>query len=209
MSIAAILLAAHSIDGHEHNPGLLPWRADQTLIEYQVDQLERVLREASPAAWVIEVVVGLDAEEVIPIVAGDNVEPIIDPTWMSDPSSALRVGAAAVPRGTTSVLIVPVTAPRPASIYRTVIEAHATSGARITRPSFEGTPGYPIVVDENVLAALRNVSDERGGIDALLQQHTENAHDVPLESAVALLSIRSLSDYVEARASFAFDVTRG
>jgi CTP:molybdopterin cytidylyltransferase MocA len=67
---------------------------ESTLIEYQIEQVT--------AAGVrdVEVVLGYEAERVIPLVALDGVEAIIDANWRSGEVSSLRVGAAAVPRGT-------------------------------------------------------------------------------------------------------------
>jgi CTP:molybdopterin cytidylyltransferase MocA len=189
MSLAAILLAtARDADGRPL--ALLPWDEERTLVEYQVEQLQLAgVRD-------IEVVLAPDATDVIPLVAADNVEPIID-AFDIDEASAVRVGSSAVPRGTDAALIVRVDEPRPASVYARLLEAH-TPDALLTRPSFAGTAGAPVIVNERMLEQLRNVRDAAMAI-ALLR--TNNAAvDVPWDSDVVLLRVGNAEECARLRA---------
>ena len=154
---AAILIAAAKAPRRDDALALQPWSGDQTLVEYQIEQLQ--------AAGVrdIEVVLGHDAERVIPLVAADNVEPIVNATWDRDPASSLRVGASALVRGTMTAIVLDIAEPRPASILRALRDAHEATDAEVTVPQFEGTRGTPMVFGAQALAALRNV---RGDDDA-------------------------------------------
>ncbi len=193
MAIAAILLAAgaEEIDGTPL--ALLPWREDETLIEYHVAQLQAAGVDA------IEVVLGHDAERVIPIIAREDVEPIVNARWRTDTASSVRVGASAVPRDTQAAIVVRLNEPRPADVYRRLLDAHLRTGAPITRPAFRGMPGAPIVVDAAVLSELRNATDVAGGLDGIVARHAGEIADVAFEDRIVLLRITSAENYRQAR----------
>jgi molybdenum cofactor cytidylyltransferase len=195
MVIAAILLAAgaEEIDGTPL--ALLPWREDETLIEYHVAQLHAAGVDA------IEVVLGYDAERAIPLVAGDNVEPIVNARWRTDAASSVRVGASAVPRDTHAAIVVRLNEPRPADVYRRLLDAHLRNGAPITRPAFRGIPGAPIVVGRAMLAELRNATDN-GGLDGIIAGYAGEIADVAFDDRIVLLHIADADGYRQARSDY-------
>jgi CTP:molybdopterin cytidylyltransferase MocA len=189
MSLAAILLAsARDADGHPL--ALLPWDNNRTLVEYQVEQLQLAgVRD-------IEIVLASDAADVIPLVSADNVEPIVDAFDEPGGASALRVGASAVPRGTTTAIIVSVDEPRPAAVYARLLEAH-TPDATLTRPSYEGAAAAPCIVNERMLEQLRNVRDA-AMVEALLARNDATV-DVPWDSDLVLLRVANADDCARLR----------
>ena len=199
MVTAAILLSTGDAEIDGVPLALLPWHGDETLIEYHIAQLQ------AAGVDVIEVVLGHEAERIIPLVARDNVEPIVDGRWQADAASGVRVGATAVPRDTEAAIIVRVDEPRPMGVYRRLLDEHLRSGAAITRPAFEGTPGAPIVVDRALLAELRNATDAAGGLDGILARHAGTMPAVAFESGVVLMRIETAEEYAAARESGAFD----
>ena len=192
MAIAAILLAADELVIDGTPVALLPWGDASTLIEYQIDELQAAGVDA------IEVVLGFNGETLIPLVARENVEPLVNPRWR-DTASSLRVGAAAVPRDTEYALIVRLEEPRPSHVNRALLEAHRGVG-QITRPAFQDAPGAPIVAGYDALAALRNGTG--GGPYGMLAQWPTVVH-VPFDSDVVLLTIRSRADYERALSALA------
>ncbi len=190
MGLSAILIAStapeHPDDGP---PALWPWRGGETLIEYHLAQL------AAAGVRDIVVVLGYEAERIIPLVARDNVEPIIDPRWVSGPTASLRTGASAVPRGADTAIIVYINEPRPAAIFTTLLDAHFDGGAAITRPSWEGSPGAPIIIGEAVLAEVRNLTDDARGIEAVCDRHAAEMADVPFESPVVRHRVSTFVDW--------------
>ena len=191
--IAAILLAAGdaSIDGVPL--ALLPWDDGETLIEYHVAQLR------AAGVDVIEVVLGYEAERIIPLVALDDVEPIVNARWQDGEAGSLRVGATAVPRDTSAAIVVRIDEPREAGVYRQLLDEHARSGAAITRPAFEGTPGTPIIVERAVLAELRNATDAAGGLDGILARHATEIVEVAFGDDAVLLRIEDAASYARVR----------
>lgn len=196
MITAAILLAAGPRDAAHEPAALLRWDGGDTLVEFQVAQLQ------AAGVDVIEVVLGADAERIIPLVARNNVEPIIDPRWGEGIASAIRAGAAAVPRDTATAIIVEVEQPRPAGVYRRLLDEHLAHGAAVTRPTFEGTPGSPIVLGRAALAEARNLTDDVRGLGAIIDRHTGDIYEVPFDGDIVLLEVRSVEDYERARAVF-------
>jgi len=196
MLVAAIVLAAGTPGSAQPPAALLPWDGDDTLIEYQVAQLQ------AAGVDVIEVVLGDAAERVIALVAADDVEPIVNPRWSEGVAGSVRAGAAAVPRDTETAIVVNVEEPRPAEVYRRLLDEHHAHGAAITRPTFEGTPGTPTVLGRAALAEARNLIDDAPGLRAIIDRHAGDIRDVPFDSEVVLLRVRSAEDCAHARVVF-------
>jgi CTP:molybdopterin cytidylyltransferase MocA len=153
--IAAILLADRG-----RNPDGTPLALRQgerdALIEWQVAEL------FAGGVNVVEVVLGDGADEVIPLVSGDNVEPIVNDRWADGEASSLRVGATATPRNTDTAVIVWLRRPREAAVIEATLREHQDAGATVTRPFSGDTPGSPVCIDGTVLARVRNIAD---GVD--------------------------------------------
>ncbi len=175
-------------------PGLLalaPWRDGETLVEYVVEQvLAAGVRD-------IEVVIPPDGDAIIPLVARDNVEPVID-TRNAGTVSAIQIGATSLPRGTTDALIIDVALPRRAALLRALIDAHEAGGAAITRAAHAGEGDWPFVAGEAVLGGLRNVADA-DGLSRVLASFASATRDWACDDPVGLLEIRSADDLARAR----------
>ena len=196
MTVAAILLAAGASERMGRPKALLPWVGGLTLVEYQVEQLLVAGVEA------IEVVLGSDADEIIPLIAGDNVEPIVNRRWREGRAGSVRTGATAVPRGTDTALVVNVDQPRPANVYRRLIDAHRDRAAAISRPTHGDAHGHPIVLGEAALAEARNVTDEKMGLRAVVERHRHELLEVPFDDPVVLLDLNTPEEYERALAAF-------
>jgi len=187
---AAILLAGARVPAFDDAVALLPF-GDGTLVEYQVEQLR------AAGVDVIEVVLGHEAERIIPLVGLDNVEPIVDARWDESAASALRVGATAVPRETVRALIVSVAAPRTAADYRRLLEAHRDGDAPVATLAGDDAP---VAVSRAVLAEIRNLRDDAPGLGPIVERHGLRA--VP--GGGAAISITSRESYAAALRAFGF-----
>ena len=195
MVIAAILLAAEDIRIDGTLLPLLPFDDDQTLIEYHVAQLQ------AAGVEVIEVVLGCEAERIIPLVAQNDVEPIVNARWRDGEAGSIRVGATAVPRDTEAAIVIRIDEPRPAEIMRRLLDEHIARGAMLTRASHGGSAGAPIVVGRAVLSELRNVTDA-GGLDAVVALHAHELTDVAFVEDIVLFRILDAAGYERARERF-------
>lgn len=170
MTLAAIVLAADRAPGGDVAAALLAVDGDGTPVERQVDELLAAFRQLGEAP-AIEVVLGYDAERIIPLIARDNVEPIVNAAWVEGIASSLRVGATAVPRGTTAALIVDVAQLCDADECVRLVQAHRASGAAIVAAQGGAGSTRPMVVDASVLAELRNLREDDDALGALLARH--------------------------------------
>jgi molybdenum cofactor cytidylyltransferase len=193
MITSAILIASDGALIEGVPIALLPWRDDETLIEFQVAQL------LDAGVDVVEVVLGFEAEHIIPLVARDNVEPIVNDRWREGVAGSIRVGATAVPRETDTAIVVRVDEPRSAGVYRRLLDEHRRTGAPITQAS----SGSPIVVSRAMLAELRNVTDG-GGLEAVLARQAEETVQVAFEGD-AIVRIETADGYALARLSGRFE----
>jgi CTP:molybdopterin cytidylyltransferase MocA len=195
MSVTAILLA-HEAAPDGTAPALYRWSGDLTLVEFHIEQIHAAgIRD-------IEVVLAADADRIISLLACDGVEPVISGSSPEDEDNALRVGAAAVPRGTTTAIIARVAEPRPASLYARLLEEHLAREATITRPSRNGRSGSPVAVNAAILEELRNLRD-RHGLDGLLARHAGSIATFDCPDNIVTLHIESQQDCARAAALLA------
>jgi molybdenum cofactor cytidylyltransferase len=193
VSVAAVLLAT-ALDDAGAPAALLPWDAGRTLVEFQVEVLESCGVDA------IEVVLGPDAERIIPLLSGEDVEPVVNPRWREGVAGSLRVGASAVPRDTPVAIIAAVEEPRPASLYRALLDAHAGAHAGLTLPVHDGRRGRPLVAGYDALAYVRNLTDGRG-IDAVVERFASQVTELAWPDDDVLLSVRNAAGCAAARAA--------
>jgi CTP:molybdopterin cytidylyltransferase MocA len=174
--IAAIILADPDIGSDGTPVALRAWEGGASLIEWQIAQVQ------AAGVEVIVVVVGPYAERLIPLVSGDDVEPIVNDRWPAGEAASVRVGAIATPRNTTTAVIVWIARPRDEGTLRAVLDEHLAAGARVTRLFSGDAPGSPVCVDADVLARLRNLSDGAEIEDVLRSYDTlvvRQAGDLP------------------------------
>jgi molybdenum cofactor cytidylyltransferase len=119
----------------------------------------------------------------------------------------MRVGAAAVPRGTGTALVVNVDQPRPAAVFRRLMDAHRERAAVITRPTYGDAHGHPIVLGEAALAEARNVTDEKMGLRAVVDRHRHELLEVPFDDPVVLLDLNTPEEYERALAAWNADAS--
>ena len=196
---SAILLAAGESTRMGRTKALLPW-AGTTLIEYQV----RELRAAGVED--VAVVLGHDWLRVREMLAS-NVQPwharvVVNEAYREGRASSLRAGAAALPDSADPIVVLSVDQPRPREIVRALLEAHASGGASITIPTFEGRRGHPVVVAGALLAELREASEEAQGLRGVIAAHEASVREVAVDSEQAVLDINTPEEYEAALAPY-------
>lgn len=203
MALAALLLAG----GESRRMGafkpLLPWRPPnrrgepaQTLIEYQLVQL------ASLPADPIVVVLGHRADEVLPVVRRAGAVAVVNELYAEGRASSVRVGAAALPEDTQTLVILNVDQPRPLAVIKRLVDAHRAGRNLITVPVYEGQHGHPLVLDGCLLPELRQVQEATQGLRAVLRRHHGRIAEVPFDSPLVLLDINRPEEYDRARDTF-------
>jgi molybdenum cofactor cytidylyltransferase len=174
---------------------LLEW-GGHTLIEYQLAQLNE------PPVDRVVVVLGHRADEVAPYVHGAGAQAVINEMYAQGRANSLRVGAAALPEDTTTVLVLNVDQPRPHDVIARLVDAHRLSDSLITIPTYKERRGHPPVLDGSLLPELREVNEETLGLRAIMERHAEDVNELAFEAETVLLDLNRPQEYEQARASY-------
>jgi len=81
--------------------------------------------------------------------------------------SSVRAGLEAIPNHADAVLVLAVDQPRPAGLTRRLRQAHETSDALITVPSFGGRHGHPTIFSRELFPEMQNIREETQGLRAV------------------------------------------
>lgn len=195
MTVAAILLAGGESSRMGVPKPLLEW-VGYTLIEYQLAQFK------GPPLDRVVVVLGHGADEVLPYVHGAGAQAVVNELYAQGRASSLRVGAAALPDDTTTVLVLNVDQPRPHDVIARLVDVHQLSHNLITIPTYGGTRGHPPVLDGSLLPELREVNEATLGLRAIIDRHAEDVRELTFEAETVLLDLNRPQEYQKARASY-------
>ncbi len=195
MRFAAIVLAAGRSERMQQPKALLPW-GDGPLIAYQIAAL------AAAGCRPIIVVLGHDADAILPFVSHPAAEVVFNPRYAEGRASSLRAGAQAVPDETEAVVVLNVDQPRPSEVIARLLAEHEAAGAPITQPAYRGRRGHPVVISAALLAELRQVTDESLGLRAVLRAHATETRLVPIDDPVVTVDLNTPEDVSTARPLF-------
>jgi CTP:molybdopterin cytidylyltransferase MocA len=176
---------------------LLPW-GGQPLLAYQVEQL----REAGLDEVIV--VLGDDADEIHRAIRRSDCRVMLNPRFQMGRAGSLRIGAKAVNREAEAILISNVDQPRPASFLRALLESHKAPSL-ITRPTFEGKHGHPIVVAGQLRGELMEARDEDRGLEAIVHRHHEQTGQYEADDDLGSLDINTPDGSQEARRRFGLE----
>ncbi len=195
--ISAIILAAGESSRMGRLKQLLPWDGT-TLLDWQV-------REAR-AAGVDDVVIvlGHALEEISASLKETRTETrlIINEAYMEGRASSLRRGAETVDDTAEAVIVTSVDQPRPGWVTRLLIEQWRTSGAAIVMPRFGGRGGHPILLRGDLIPELRQVTDRKLGLRAVVEAYRDGVEVVVLPSSSIEVNLNTPEDYEAALATF-------
>ncbi len=198
MTIAAILLAGGESSRMGTPKPLLEW-GGRTLIEYQVEQL----REAGCQRVIV--VLGHRADEMQPLVERAGGIAFVNERYANGRASSLRAGAVAIGNDVTTIVVLNVDQPRPASVTRRLLEEQRRAHSLITLPAHGGRRGHPAIVDGSLLNEVRDVRDETFGLRAVIERH-EPVHEVEFEWDIVLLGMNTPQEYESAKAKYCHQV---
>jgi len=196
MTVAAILLAGGESSRMGRPKALLEWGTNQTLIEYQIDELRQ------PPVERIVVVLGHQAERIRPLVEKTRCDVLVNELYKRGRASSLRLGARALADDTRAVIILDVDQPRPRVVIQRLIENHIRASNLITVPSFEGQRGHPTVIDGWLLPELRQVRERTQGLRGFIERHEADVVEAPFDSEVVVLGMNTPEEYASARAKY-------
>ena len=197
MRLYALLLAAGESARMGRPKALLSWQGG-TLVEFQIEQLlaggvERVV-----------LVLGHEAEAVRRVTDSlTRTTILLNQDYATGKTSSVRAGLEAIPNDADALLVLAVDQPRPAGLIRRLRQAHETSDALITVPSFGGRHGHPTIFSRELFPEMRNIREETQGLRAVRHRHRERTQVIQTASRVPLIDINTPEEYQDALAFFA------
>jgi molybdenum cofactor cytidylyltransferase len=156
-NIAGIILAAGQSKRLGVNKANLP---------YQGKPFIRIIAETALASHLdpVIVVLGSNAEEIIPALQGLPIQIDHNQNWDQGQSSSIKTGLRALPSRIGGVVFLLVDQPQiPHTIISALSERHHQSLSPIIAPIVNGERGNPVLFDRNTFEDLLNISGDVGG----------------------------------------------
>ncbi len=186
--ISAILLAAGESKRMGQPKQLLPFRGS-TLLGQIVENLLQ-----SQAAETI-VVLGSQAEKIIPQIAGEPVKIVVNQDFDQGMSSSIKCGLSHISEAADGVMIV--LGDQPLIEKETIdllIERHRQSERGIILPVYNGTRGHPVIFTMKYKDELLRLTGDIGG-KQIVERHPSDVLEVEVDSESVVMSIDAESDY--------------
>ncbi len=186
--ISAILLAAGESKRMGQPKQLLPFRGS-TLLGQIVENLLQ-----SQAAETI-VVLGSQAEKIIPQIAGEPVKIVVNQDFDQGMSSSIKCGLSHISEAADGVMIV--LGDQPLIEKETIdllIERHRQSERGIILPVHNGTRGHPVIFKMKYKDELLRLTGDIGG-KQIVERHPSDVLEVEVDSESVVMSIDAESDY--------------
>lgn len=164
--------------------------------------LRRSARIARETGAPVVVVLPPDRPQRLDFLAGLDVTPVIAADAAQGMSASLRAGIAALPPGSTGVMILPADMPgfTPADL-RGVLDRFTADPTRILRATAEdGAPGHPTIFPADLFQPLQQVTGDEGG-RSVLRANAERAVTVALPGNRATLDLDTPQDWQAYRQS--------
>ena len=193
---AGLLLAAGESTRMGQSKPLLDW-GGEPLVVYQVRQLldaglERVV-----------VVLGDKAESVaaaLARMASPRLQTVTNEDYAQGKVGSVLRGLEALTAGDGPFLVLSVDQPRPASLLRSVLDAHNAGGALITAPRYQGRGGHPTIFSGALYDEMLAIEEATLGLRAVVQRHRGEVLHLDLEERAVTLDINDETAYAAALA---------
>jgi molybdenum cofactor cytidylyltransferase len=186
--ISAIVLAAGESKRMGRPKQLLPFRGSTLLGQITENLLQ------SQAAEII-VVLGYQAEKIIPQIAPEPVKIVVNPDFDQGMSSSIKCGLSHISEAADGVMIV--LGDQPLIEKETIdllIEKHRQSEHGIILPVYEGIRGHPVIFKMKYKDELLRLTGDIGG-KQIVERHPSDVLEVAVDSQSVVISIDVESDY--------------
>jgi molybdenum cofactor cytidylyltransferase len=150
----------------------------------------------------IYVVTGNRAYEVQEAVRGEGVQSVINPHYREGKSTSIKAGLAALPKSTTTIMLLAVDQPRPAWLIEKMLASHLETDALISCPRYDGHGGHPLIFDGTLRQELDAISEESQGVRKVMKAHADEVNWVPIDSAIVRLDMNTPEAYEAAKDTF-------
>lgn len=194
--VSAVLLAAGASSRMGKHKALLPWQG-KPLLQYQIASLAQAGVEETI------VVLGAEAPSLAPFVRGPgNLIVLINPLWPQGKTTSLVLGVREVSRWATGVMVLAVDQPRPPDVLARLVEVHQRQAPLIVLPVYQGRRGHPPIFHRILLPELLEVREESKGLRAVVERHSAETVEIPIDNPIVLADLNTPDAYQEARRRF-------
>lgn len=149
------------------------------------------------------VVTGHRAYEVRDAIKGDHVQTVVNPNYREGKSTSVKAGLAALPELTDTIVLLAVDQPRPSWLIKQILDAHLARKALISCPIYDGHGGHPLIFDANLMLELDRISEDSGGVRAVMTNHADEINWVETDTPLARLDMNTPEAYEAAREAYA------
>ncbi len=184
--IAAIILAAGGSSRFGQAKQVLPWRGQPLIRHVALTALQAGL---SPVVAVL----GANADEVHPAINNLPLRIVNNPKWDEGISTSIKAGLDFLPATMGGAVFLQADQPHiPATLIRSLVDAHQAGLQSIVAPQVDGQRGNPVLFDRRTFARLLELQGDRGG-RALFSQYPIEWVSWPDQDI--LLDIDTVEDY--------------
>ncbi|MBJ6802237.1 molybdenum cofactor cytidylyltransferase [Geomonas propionica] len=186
--VAGIILAAGEGSRMGTTKQLLPFRG-KSILEWVVQSaLASTLHR-------VVVVVGHEAERIVPLIEGGGVEVALNPEYRRGQSSSLNCGLRSLGPETDAALFLlgdqPLITP---AVIDSLIRAYRCSAHPIVMPVYQGRRGNPVLFDRETFPAMMELPADCGA-RPLFEKYRERLLKVPVEDVSIHFDIDTAADY--------------
>lgn len=184
--LAGVILAAGGASRYGHPKALLDWHGRPFI--------RKVVQTALTSGLdPVIVVVGANADEIIPALDGLPVKIVYNPDWQNGQSGSVRCGVSALPAESGGAVFLLADQPHiPVELIRALVEKHHTSLSPWLAPMVEDRRANPVLFDRVTFPALQTLSGDTGG-RAVMRQFP--AAYLPWHDSRILLDVDTPEDY--------------
>lgn len=186
--VAGIILAAGVASRMGKTKQLLPFRG-KTILECVVDSA------LASSLHRVVVVLGHRADLLAPLLAGRDVEAVVNPRYREGQSSSLKAGLAAITKESDAVLFLlgdqPLVTPE---LIDRIVGAYRATGSPIVLPVHGGKRGNPVLFSRETFAAMEALSADSGA-RPLFREYADRLLTVPVADAAIHFDIDTEDDY--------------
>jgi len=158
--------------------------------------IERVIATIHEAdVETIRVVVGWQAEQLIPVLARCGVSWVRNERFEDGMFSSVQAGVRSLPSGLRAFFVIPGDMPlvQPATLVRLIAACDAQPGG-IVYPCHEGKRGHPPLIASAYLPEILRETPS-GSLRDLLARHAQDAHELEVTDAGILLDLDTPEAY--------------
>jgi molybdenum cofactor cytidylyltransferase len=161
-----------------------------------IPMLRRAAQVASRASMTqVVVVLGCQAEALVPLLDGLAVDCVVNPAWDRGLSTSVRAGLDALRPEIDAALFLPVDQPRLTSgLLQALVAQHILTEAPIVVPRHVGQRGTPVLFARTLWPDLLAVEGDRGGRE-LIDRHAERVAWLEVDDPTSLADVDTPEDY--------------